>query len=361
MNKSWLHRLMHKFISDYPHDDTQLTLDCLKYLIKVLTASELTASIREESNKCNVREFRKALSTDGYALKNLKLWLWWLASKRTLKKGDPSRLASRFDVKREDIGLADILFSDRESLKQLKLLTDTYKAHTLPFYERVFSQSLEEAKPYANSFSYRKMRFLTWANSHLDLMDIQQELLYNGLLGAQRQYPKVESQQHLVNIIKRCIHNHGINLIKYHTAKSRTHLNRNEDGTFSSTLVSRHASQTESGYLYTYNQMVDLSGQNSQKDIIYHNNDPKALSVLAVNRLGTHTNLGWALHIITGQLEDKDFTRFLGRNHQEFQQSLTNQNDVQDYMKSMGQYLGVKKGKIERFTHELKKSLKNVL
>ena len=98
----------------------------------------------------------------------------------------------------------------------------------------------KENDAYTGKFSNAKLRFIMNMESKT-LDDMKQELFGYALYSVYRAYPRYESFLHVVNIGKQAVHNRGINLIMEATAKSRTSLVRNPDGTFTSLRVPYHS------------------------------------------------------------------------------------------------------------------------
>ena len=341
---------------DKPRHQKELMVASIGYMLKVDDASSLSSTYRKMNTRLGVMDFRRNLQANGFWIRNLKLWLWWTVC----GEGKFKKSAPKFGIDGENFSAAEVMLGSKPLMGKLRKLSQTYEAHDLGTYNRMYSDALNGAKKYAASFAYRKMRFLTWGNAHVDLNDLEQELLYCGLLGAQKQYPKLESELHLLNIFKRCIHNHGINIIKYHTAKSRVNLTRNGDGSFSSTLISRHASESENGYVSTENQLVGPSGQMLAHGEDFKVND-KVHTLTSINRMGTDTDLGWALHVLSGMVNDRNFSMFLGEDHNDMRRSMVRENNLRGFMVRMGQFLGMNEHDTLKLQKQVKSKLKDIV
>ena len=356
---------MHHVAREFVHDTDapnleQIVLFSLGFLMRIVPSRDLTQVIRGASCACNVIAYRKKFHSNGYLLKNVKLWLWEAVKKEhSLRKA--VKRAPRFQVEDKDLVLARTFltfFLETEPYREtLKELTDKFKSHPLPFYEESLVNVWKECEEYASRFAFHRMRFLTWNNSHYDLEDIKYELLTSGMLGVQRQYPKIESFLHMVNILKRSIHNAGINLIKYHTTNSRATMPQNEDGSHTSLLISLESVSNENGYLRRKNQIVDLNGVDLNND--EGRVEPRVFSTECIARSGRREDK--ALGLLLGDTEDVEFSNFLGRNSIEERRRYIDTDQTDKFLGLVAEYMEVAPNQMPVFLNRVQTRLRRIV
>ncbi len=343
----------------------QLVFVSLGYLLKVHSSNELSKMIRQNCPGQKVIPYRHSLHNNGYFLKNIKLWLWRAVAKKYTRQ-QAMKKARIFQIKKKDVQLLEYLYDTSNILwETLENLSVQYKSHNLPFYEAALKEAVTLVQPYVQTFVYRKMRFLTW-NSHLDFDDLIQELLHQGFIGIQRQYPKVESKLHLLNIFKRCVHNHGINIIKYYTTKSRANMVKEDDGSFISIKASINASELDNTVWTLRNQTTDIAGTllNNISDYtqIDHANLIERASIKTVSPGGKYNNqIKKAVRIITGK-KDPKFSKYLNKDHNELQTYMIVNGKSDEYLDILADYLSIggKKQK-SKFIQQLENTLTRVM
>lgn len=171
--------------------------------------------------------------TNGYVLKNCKLYAWACWSARELGRALPS--ASSFEVDAED---AKIL--RRLNLKHLNRRNGftRYSAYSLQSFDRMTANLIasRELKNYIGKFVTKKMSFLmkSYGETRHDLETSLQEA---ALIALYKQYPRFDNEIHMINVAKAQIHNAGHTMITTLTSKSRQRLSQNADGSFEAVNV----------------------------------------------------------------------------------------------------------------------------
>lgn len=191
--------------------------DIMLHLFGVINKYELRARLGE-----NHKAIWEGVISDGYLLKNCKLYLW--AYTMNKMAGLPTSPAS-FGVSRQDA--AKLRKIDLSSL-------GTFKAYSIQEFDRLeiaifVSSSLEL---YIKKFAIKKLRFLV-SNGTYSLDCIRSNLMAHAILALRKQYPRFESELHALNACKTAIHNAGMGMIEYGTRGKRSVLIRNADSTFS--------------------------------------------------------------------------------------------------------------------------------
>lgn len=157
----------------------------------------------------SVTEFRSAITRNGYLLQNIKFWIW---------------TSKREGVKRRDKVLLDLCRgSDKIRPHLVSLKKAGYKKPSLDYVSSFLSSSYDEVLTQTRKFVYKKMTFIL-KSFHEDAQDLVSELMAEGLRGLFLTYPMIVSSEHGIRLIKRTIHNAGINLIHTYTASKRKRL-----------------------------------------------------------------------------------------------------------------------------------------
>jgi hypothetical protein len=101
--------------------------------------------------------------------------------------------------------------------------------NNLQEYEKHCSKLIENLQVYTRRFVYMKLRFIMFSNS-LEIEDITNDLLAKATEAYYASIP-FKPELHILNIMKRAIHNEGINLINYYGAAKRQRLMINPENT----------------------------------------------------------------------------------------------------------------------------------
>lgn len=175
---------------------------------------------------------------NGYVLKNCKLYAW--ACHVARREGQPLPKAKAFGVDPTDAALLK-----RLNLKHLDLEPGDYKSLTLrEFDSKVHAvMASSEMRNYIGRFVTKKMTFLMTSYGH-GRGDIEQYLREQAVVALYKQYPRFQSDLHMVNVAKAQIHNKGQSFITSSTAKSRQRLQTNDDGSFEAVHVDIEALST---------------------------------------------------------------------------------------------------------------------
>ena len=208
------------------------------YLFYKIDQREFLAYIEDngivESREEALR-IKDAARVNGYVLKNCKLYAWACWSARVLEVPLPT--AASFGVEPID---AKIL--KRLNLQHLEERTKQgfprYPAYTLKSFDQLTTKMLasSDLRNYTGKFVTRKMSFLMKSYGETR-HDLETQLKESALLAWYKQYPRFDSDLHMVNVSKTQIHNTGHTMITSLTAKSRQRLSQNADGTFDAVQV----------------------------------------------------------------------------------------------------------------------------
>lgn len=208
------------------------------YLFYRIDQREFLAYVEDRglvASRAEALRIKDAARVSGYVLKNCKLYTWAYWSARVLNATRPK--AEDFDVHPED---AKIL--RRMNLQHLEERTTQglprYPAYSLKTFDKLTARMLAspELRNYIGKFVTRKMTFLMKSYGETR-HDLEMQLRESALLAWYKQYPRFESDLHMVNVSKTQIHNTGHTMITSLTSKSRQKLSQNADGTFDAVHV----------------------------------------------------------------------------------------------------------------------------
>lgn len=242
----------------YPElDGSELRRVCsatIAYLLKTAddsreASNDLSRTIRDIGGRRSerTRDYRRDVYADGYIIKNLKLWLWWMAWHKLRPKAARGAMAD-FDVRPEDWPLAWLAMTDRQLRARLDEMASIYKAHTLAEFDDMVQRGVDAADKAIRSRARTKLRFLELTR-FITSDDLLGELRYHAVLGVTRQYPKIESDKHMANLAGLCARYGGDALIKYHTHPDRQFLSQNADRTWDSLIMSVDAGDDADDYV----------------------------------------------------------------------------------------------------------------
>lgn len=260
-----IERVIRKYYLDYPSlpskDQRLLVNYCIQYLFKAISASKFTTLVRETIGEKDFRviEMRRTLLlSKGYFLKNLKLWLYyWYKEKPSVTK----TLLKSYGVKAMDEEVHKVL--DDTTKKMLEgLVKKGYKDKTLMEFDDALAYVTlhKDYVTFVRKFVYRKMRFIYEMHGQ-DPDDICKELTADSLQAAMFMYPKIESMDHLMNIVKRTAHNSGINYIEKYTTKGRGRLRSGAKPNEDSRVVIPLSSPEVKDFLATNENGIHIDGK----------------------------------------------------------------------------------------------------
>lgn len=272
-----LSKLLVYFDRDYLLLDFKAKLDVLSiivlYLFRLCESKEMMEQINEHLDWTGAEgiKFRKHLQGSGAIQKCMKFYLY----DRVIN----SRIAAepdKFGITSEDAEFVDRLLKvkHRNVTFMRKALERVCKSgfppRTMSSFEAGLSKTAEVLEVNIAKFVSKKFRFLT-QSGQVDAGNLSGDMMHQAIYAIYRAYPEIENVGHMRNIGIRAIHNRGVNILKEQSTQSRKRMVKNEDGTFSGTLLSFshagfEASQavdyTTGGNLSVCNHlMVGLNGQ----------------------------------------------------------------------------------------------------
>lgn len=334
-------------------DKTGLWSSVLRYIFRVINASEFASELREVDKTFSSKKTRLSLLRNGTVLKNIKLFTY-----ASIHYSGVPRNLYQVPHKDEEIVLT-CLDSDRKFRGRLRSFSRKgYRPYTLPKMDSLVKSVLMDVSTHTAKFVHKKLRFVIQSNG-IEASDIKQDLYSWGAYSIFKAYPQIDSYLHAVNIAKRAIHNRGINLIMENTSQSRQRFVKHEDGTFGSKHVPLHSLLTPTGtddILTQCNHMVvDLRGNSANGKSIFEVQEDAELR-LAVQNVYSQTSspiLKRLMKLWSGQY-DKEFSEHLGQDNDEWYE----ESDRKVYMCECVRFLGISKHEAMDFYKELKTKFK---
>lgn len=258
-------------------DFTYLFAESVLYLTGGVSAFQYQHAVKpfcsEYNSEHSAKDFRLMLLDSHYSLLLLKLFCLRLAQQRVTEASVAS-LAEEYGIVEEDATFVRILFQNCVWFrKDLRLAAQkVVKGHHLLKLAEIHSLFNDVVyKPllkYVKFFVYNKMRFIV-NSQNLTFDDLHGDLMTKALQSYYSIVPVEATELHIVNYLKRAVHNHGINLIKSATSKKRGRLVRvSDDGQhsqFSLLCVSQNQVKATVGEDGTQVDLLESGDTSSQK------------------------------------------------------------------------------------------------
>lgn len=321
----------------------------LQYAFRFMNAKSYEALFRATvGEKIRMLELRRTLLSDGYVMKNLKLFVYYSVVNR--RKEDKTAHKA-FRVKAHDKKVhRSILPVTRKRL--IAMMKEGRRPMTLAGFDEACVAGLDQVHSYTRKFVSRKMKFIMTSDSQ-ELHDLASNLEVNGLQAVMLYYPAIETMEHLVNIMKRTIHNTGINLIELHTSEKRGRLGKSEDGSFYSKTLPIHAAAVAK-------EAADLEKEYGGGSIDGNENDTFQLKLEVEKLISKFSDKRQHfLSLLMGTF-NQDFTEYLKRtgvtsvDNDVFWERV---EDITEYIRHALDYLNVSYGTGEKFLQHLRKVL----
>lgn len=212
----------------------------LLYIFRGLNYRTFGAKVSKLTDtKPNVRAITDALSKSGEVIKNLKVWVFYVVKHKIEYKAS-MKLARQWGVPLKDVHAFSRV--NRTALAYLRKLGRKYGALSLEKLDSNIVSIINETKTWLGKFVSRKLRFVIQSQG-LHRNDIEHELVYKGIQGLLMMYPCVDTYLHATNVVKRVIHNQGINMIHHYTTQKAGRLTKDGAGAFHSKVISLDEAQ----------------------------------------------------------------------------------------------------------------------
>lgn len=195
---------------------------------------------------------------------------------------------------------------------------------------RIEHELLLELKPFIGKFISKKMAFLIKSYG-LTRHDLEHELVLKGLQSLYQHYPFFESEKHVINVMKRSIHNHGIDIIYKYTRKKNNRL-ENKDGVFSQRNI-------DIADCVTLEAPIPFQARYWE--------EKRTLDQLSLNMSKRGALF---LSLARGEF-NKDFSEFLGKDNRDAT------DNYRSYIKQVSKFLNLDKTQVDNFYKKLRKHL----
>jgi hypothetical protein len=200
-------------------------------------------------NTTSAKAFRLKLARNKYNFFTLKLFIFQLPKIRKNDLEAVKALAESLGVKDKDSSRIYTLWLISPNLRRrVKTIVKEFSKQTdysiegleSHFFENIFPIVYKKIK----SVTYYKLRFIA-KSSNLDLTDLENELTFKALQTYYTEVPTTKSIEHIINYIKRAVHNHAMNMINSAVSKKRGRLicvgfDKNNERVFSQLVMSEN-------------------------------------------------------------------------------------------------------------------------
>jgi hypothetical protein len=334
--------------------------ESILYLVGSSSAFEYQEYIKPYCSEYSAKLFRLSIQDQRYANLDLKLFSLRLARMKSPTKEDAFSLGALLGITRNDTFMVYTLFSEngwfRRALCQAgrkvgrnNVLLDPKEIDTL--FTRIYPSILK----YIKFISYKKLRFIV-KSDNITFEDMHSDLSTKVLQSFYSLIPAQATELHIINYLKRAVHNHAINIIKSHTSQKRGRLvnvgsDKNNENQFSLLCVSQN--QVHTG--------VDEDG--NPVDILNVANDAHTkfeleFSVSEVLNSVKHRKKKYRFISLLMGKEDAEFTDWLKQ--EELCKPSEDNVDVQarcsanEFNGYVAEFLKVTPGKVETFLGSLR-------
>lgn len=332
----------------------RIILHILLYLFKIENVTKINNRIRKilslekhANDRSNIVKLRKKLVTSGYVF-NLKAFLFAVVAFEN--RVPIKKIAKKYQIKPEDICLTRFL--NNKKFKSILLeYTYSYRVLSLEDFKKETQDMISTIDIWIRKFIMRKKKFIM-RSFNLDLEDLVNDLLLLGIRGLIMQYPCFDSKLHMLNYLKKTIHNCGINIIKFFTRNKRN-LTGNVKVSYDALIDGVFLYNKEKGT----QTVSDLIGSMSTSSTIGNLENSLDLEI-SVSQLIQNTKSEKRkkmIQLMMGTL-DKDFSKWLYKkricsddiDNVEFQIRCLEKNKLIKYKRYVFQYLGFSEEKGER-------------
>lgn len=341
-------------------------MEVLCYLFKLTSNVKMATTLRKLmklSTTFSIEAFRNEVSNDGYLIKNVKMWLYHSVVSSELAK----KLVKPYKVDRVDIPIASLL-RGKLLMGLRKYKRDKYKSLSIPTIDTTLIEIIDQVRVFAAKFVYRKMSFIVRANG-MEHEDLINDLICKGIQSVHMTYPRIESKEHCLNLVKLTLHNYGINIIHKYSNSKRNRTIKEPDGTFVNTMIPidvmlgqdmQNPNLCDSTLSWN---VTDLEGKKNEGSLL----DVNEISELriSINQLLRSINgkRKKFIQLLMGKY-DPEFTNYLidkglvidGNTNEDYQEKVRNPHS---YLKQVLSYLNVSIDTGEAYLSSLREKFKD--
>lgn len=219
------------------------------YLTGATSAFDYQELIKPYCEQHSAKVFRLSIQDQRYTNLELKLYAIRLAHLRTPTQEQAFELAAEFSITRNDARLIYILFCENTWFcRALKSASRKVKPNnpllSCKEIDALFTRVYPSVLKYIKFIAYKKLRFIV-KSDNVGFEDIHSELSTKALQSFYSLIPAQATDLHIINYLKRAVHNHAINIIKSRTSQKRGRLvnvgtDKNNEQQFSLLCVSQN-------------------------------------------------------------------------------------------------------------------------
>jgi len=219
------------------------------YLSGATSAFDYQEFIKPYCENVSAKVFRLRIQDSKYTNLDIKLFSLRIGQHKSITRAEVLRIAKQYSIHRNDALMINVLYQDcpwfRRLLKQCgkKVTPDNLLfdyVHINALFNRVYPSVLK----YIKFIAYKKMRFIVKADNE-GFDDLYSELSAKMVQAFYSMMPVQATDLHVVNYLKRVMHNHVVNMIKSRTSQKRGRIvnvgtDRNNENQFSLLCVSQN-------------------------------------------------------------------------------------------------------------------------
>lgn len=330
------------------------------FIFRAINASQFTKHLKEvynlDSKAC--LEVRTSINNNGYIMMHVKPYLFKCFKEDIQEKKKYMPIAVKYGVKEKDAQL--VKYMDRDVYEKLDPLKE-YMALSPMKLKHFMEKNYKTLYTYTSKYVYRKMRFLFSSANGVSDVDLIHDCILHGYMHLLLAYPKILKELHALNICKRAIHNHGMNIIRKMTSKSRNNFNienGNEIRTVEYTEWIEHAHKK---YQADHEDSATIY---NAVNIDIMNKSMSSLMCLQLINMQPTKKKKKILHIMMGLhhrgfskwLQESQFVRATDRmpNDDLADKLYVTERGIHTYKRYVQEYIGITDVKLDKFLQKIK-------
>ncbi len=335
----------------------------LSYLTRGISYAEYQERLKPfcHDQDFSAKDFRLVLHATEYFGLRIKLYVFRLGKQRRSLKAQAKAFAAEYGLFNCDaIRIFRFWNEQRRFRTRIKKLVRPYHADihlNLDVLKMAMNEVLKPVNKKIKSFTYKKLRFIC-KSQNIELADLHAELQIKAVNAYHKLMPCTMEPMHVVNYLKRAVHNAGVNLIGLNTSQKAGRLVNND--------ATGEKRDSFSLLVVSENQMRITADSDpvSYEELAGHNPIERFEIEHSVGKLVSSVKAGGKKHrfltILMGD-DDHEFTEWLQVNryatNKESNSDLQERIDPTRFNILVGRFLRVSGEKINTFLSKLKSSL----
>jgi hypothetical protein len=349
-------------------DQGDLANAVLLYVFRAIDSQELSEQFKLmlswTGQKCI--DFRNVLKGKGYIQKNYKFYLYAALNGQRIDEDD-------YEIRPDDVELCRRLKkATSEHARKLVAYCKGrarvgYTPRSLHEFNRGLSRVVAGWEVNCGKAVSKKLKFVTQSGQE-NREELAHELLCAALYAVYRAYPEIDDLLHMKNIGITALGNRCQNLIQEFKTKAKSRIVRNEDGSFSGTVLSMHTMDMDmvfsrdsgigsGGSIITCNAMMvgidGTSAEHERPNDIDVQRDLRLTVDKLIGKMKSERSRRFA-SILMG-LHDPGFSEYLGMPNDEASDKMP----YRDYSTRAKTYMEIPNDKAKAFMGRLRSELKD--